>query len=582
MNLDPNLLRQAIRERGLLALTILLGALGGVLVVLQARLLTQVIGAVFLDGLTLAQVAPWLGGLLALIGGRALLTYLAELSAGTLALRLKTALRAELMAHLTRLGPAYVRGERSGELTHTAVEGIEALDAYFSQYLPQLALAALIPLTILAFVLPRDPLSALVLLLTGPLIPFFMILIGGVAAALTRRQYVTLSRLSAYFLDVIQGLPTLKLLGRSRAQIAQIATASERFRQVTMGVLQVTFLSALALELLATLSTAVVAVQIGLRLLYGRLTFADAFFVLLLAPEFYQPLRQLGTRFHAGMSGTAAAARLFAILAEPPPPRPTNPRPLPAPLFPLRLSRVSYTYPARLAEEGAEPPPALLDVELALEAGQRVALVGPSGSGKSTLAALLLGFLTPQDGEITVGGVPLAELDLAAWRAQVAWVPQRPHLFAASAADNIRLARPEADAAAVTAAARLAHADEFIRALPQGYATPLGERGARLSGGQAQRIALARAFLKDAPFLILDEATANLDPESETQLQEALARLLAGRTALLIAHRLNTVSDADRIYVLDGGRVVAQGRHAELRAQGGLYARLTRAYGGAA
>lgn len=576
MNLDQRLLRQAQKARLALAVTVGLGFGSGVLTVLQASLLSQVIDRVFLGGRGLADVYNLVAILVGVILLRAGLTWGSEVTANATAVHVKTSLRRLLFQHLLRLGPAYARGEKTGELAITASEGIEALDAYFSQYLPQLVLAALVPLTFLAFVLPLDPLSGLVLLLTAPLIPVFMILIGNLAQALTRRQWQTLSRMSAYFLDVLQGLTALRILGRSRAQVQVIEQVSERFRQVTMGVLRVTFLSALALEMVATLSTAIVAVQIGLRLLYGQLTFAEAFFVLLLAPEFYLPLRMLGTRFHAGMSGAAAARRIFEILETPfsqatsclPPASAdaTGPGELPAIVF----EDVHYTY--------AGDRPALRGVSFEIASGQKIALVGPSGAGKSTLASLLLRFLEPSQGRIRVGGQPLSEISTETWRTRLAWVSQPPYLFHGTIADNIRLARPQASLEEVVQAARQAHAHEFIHELPQRYDTPVGERGARLSGGQAQRIALARAFLKDAPLVILDEATANLDPETESQIAAALQRLLAGRTALIIAHRLSTIYLADQVLVFDQGSLVESGTHSALLQQNGLYSRLVHAY----
>ena len=342
-----------------------------------------------------------------------------------------------------------------------------------------------------------------------------------------------------------------------------------------MGVLRVTFLSALALEMVATLSTAVVAVQVGLRLLGGHIAFEQALFVLVLAPEFYLPLRLLGVRFHAGMQGVAAARRIWEVLdVEPQAARraaPVPPASLPASPLPLVFEDVHLAY-----DEGARP--ALKGLSLSVAPGETVALVGPSGAGKSTVAYLLLRFLEPDRGTITAGGRPLAALDPVAWRRQIAWVSQKPALFYGTVADNIRLARPTATPDEVIWAARQAHAHEFVSRLPQGYDTLLGERGARLSGGQAQRLALARAFLQDAPLLLLDEATANLDPEVEQSIQEALERLLRGRAALIIAHRLHTIYRADRILVLDGGRVVEEGSHDELLARGGLYRRLVTAY----
>lgn len=608
LNLDKRLLRQAHLTRGALLLTVLLGFAAGVLTVLQARFVSLTVAGVFLDGHSLAQVSGLLRLLLGVILLRAGLAWGSEVSAHAVAGRVKSSLRAQAFDRLLQLGPAYTRGERSGELASTLTEGIEALDAYFSQYLPQLALAALVPLTILALVFPLDPVSGVVLLLTAPLIPIFMVLIGNLAAGLTRRQWRSLSRMSAYFLDLLQGLATLKALGRSRAQVQVLGQVSDNFRRTTLGVLRVTFLSALVLELVATLSTAVVAVQVGLRLLYGWLSFEQAFFVLLLAPEFYQPLRTLGARFHAGMAGLAAAQRIFQILEHDAPElssvQGTASKPEARAVKDSHgLDKLDQRWEAgpdnldqRSAGRSAQPTlhlidlhyayaddrPALRGLSLTIEPGQKVALVGPSGGGKSTVAALLLGFIRPQSGGIILEGRPLDDFDLSAWRDQIAWVPQNPYLFHDTVEANLRIARPESTRAEIEAAARLAHADSFIQSLPDGYATVIGERGARLSGGQAQRIALARAFLKNAPFLILDEPTANLDPQNEAQLGEALDRLLAGRTALIIAHRLNTVARADRIYVLSEGRVVEQGRHADLLACGGLYHRLVAAFEGQA
>jgi thiol reductant ABC exporter CydD subunit len=387
--------------------------------------------------------------------------------------------------------------------------------------------------------------------------------------------------MSAHFLDVLQGLTTLKILGRSRDQAGTIAAVSQQFAATTLGVLRVAFLSAFALEMIATISTAIVAVQVGLRLLYGQVEFEQAFFVLVLAPDFYLPLRLLGTRFHAGMAGTAAAARIFEVLEERPHPRP-HPKPLssgrgerphPRPLSYRRgeivFEDVHYAYDGgRRALDG---------VSFAIEAGQHVALVGPSGAGKSTVFNLLLRFIEPDRGQITCGGVPLCDIGLEEWREQMAWVPQDPYLFADTVAANIRLARPAASMEDVIRAAEKAYADEFIRALPQGYDTPIGERGARLSGGQRQRIALARAFLKDAPLLLLDEATANLDGENAALVQDAVDTLMRGRTTLTITHRLNTAACADQIIVLANGRVAERGAHAGLVRQEGIYHRLVAA-----
>lgn len=571
--MNRRLLSLARGPRLPLLLTILSGLLAGWLTIGQARGLSLVVDGVFLGGQTWPEVRGVFAILLGVVGLRALLAWLTEVSASAVAVRVKNDLRERLFAKIEALGPSFTRSERTGELTTAAIEGVEALDAYFSQYLPQLVLTALVPLSILLFVFPLDPLSGIVLLVTAPLIPVFMILIGKGAEAVTRRQFETLSRLSAHFLDSLQGLTTLKIFGQSRAHARSIAEASDRFRDVTLSVLRVTFLSALALELIATVSTAVVAVEVGLRLLYGHLPFDKALFLLILAPEFYIPLRMLGLRFHAGMAGTTAAKRIYEILdlGESREHSVVIMEQGVEKLFSvLSLSALSYTYPG-------ETETALHDITFDLRAGEHVALVGPSGAGKSTLAALLLRFIQPQAGAILVDGRPLEEISPETWREQVAWVPQNPHLFHDTIAANLRIARPDATEEELEAAVRLARLDEFVRSLPQGYETVIGEEGARLSGGEAQRLALARAYLKDAPILILDEPTASLDPQTESLLEESTRRLMQGRTVITIAHRLNTILQADQIVVLEKGRIVEQGMHRELLAHKGVYAGMVKA-----
>lgn len=587
---DRRLLQQAQSARADLIVTVALGALGGAVTVVQALALSRAVDGAFLRGLDLAGVRPWLLALTGFAVLRALILWVGEVAANRVALRVKTDLRTRLLTHILALGPAYTRGERTGELVNTAVEGVEALDAYFSQYLPQVALAAIVPVTFLFFVFPNDPLSGLVLLLTAPLIPLFMILIGNLADALTRRQWAALSRMSAHFLDVLQGLTTLKLFNRSREQVAVIQQITDRHRDATLNVLRVAFLSAFVLEMVGTLSTAIVAVEIGLRLLYGKMAFQQAFFVLILAPEFYLPLRLLGTRFHAGIAGVAAARRIFEVLETRGHGDAENlfvsPRPCvsPSPALPLSVSfeDVHYTYPGRAMA-------ALSGVSFAIAPGEKVALVGPTGAGKSTVAHLLLDFIRPSAGEIVVRSddtaLPPGLRQQASstspqhptFNIPIAWVPQSPYLFNVSVAENIRLGRPDASRAEVMLAAQQAGAEAFIRALPQGFDTVIGERGTRLSGGQAQRIALARAFLVDAPLVILDEATANLDPVTEAEVEVSLVKLLAGRSALIIAHRLHTIRHADRVVVLDAGRVIEQGTHDALLARRAAYARLVAA-----
>ncbi|HNS36345.1 MAG TPA: thiol reductant ABC exporter subunit CydD [Anaerolineaceae bacterium] len=581
MNLDPRLLRQAWQARFALLATILLGLLGALAIVFQARMLSQIVAGVFIDHHTLAQVQPLLILLLGVILLRVLVSLAGDLSANAVAVKVKNNLRTLLMRRWFERGPAGAEqqtGATTGEVTAAAIQGIESLEAYFSQYLPQLILSALIPLAILTVVFPLDWLSGLALLVTAPLIPIFMRLVGSASQTATGRQWQALGRLSAFFLDTLQGLSTLKALGRSLDQAQKVASVADQYRLTTMRVLRVTFLSALVLELVSTISTAVVAVEIGIRLLYGRIAFEQAFFVLLMAPEFYLPLRQLGLRFHAAMMGISAAQQIFDLLALPVPEsthllESSLAAPNLQPPFEICFNSVSYTYPGRQLE-------ALDNLSFTLHAGKVTALVGPSGSGKTTIVNLLLRFIQPQSGAIWLNDQPLSGFDLAAWRQQIAWVPQQPHLFHDTIAANIRLAWPAASPEDVRLAARQAGLADWIEALPQSYNTLVGESGARLSTGQVQRLALARAFLRPAPILILDEPSAYLDPALEVWLEQSIHQLCVGRTALVIAHRLTTIQQANQILFLSNGRVVESGTHADLLSAGGSYAALLSAYRG--
>ncbi len=560
------------RHIPLLAVVAGAGSAVGGFAVVQAYIFAAVVDGVFLGGLAPADMTTWIYALVAAMVTRAASAWLLETSGNRLALAIKADLRSRLLDHLSALGPVHGGAERTGELVNILSEGIESLEAYFARYLPHLAVAVVVPLAVLAAVAPLDATVMAVMLVTAPLIPVLLALIGHWAGELHQRRWQVLNRLSGHFLEVLQGLTTLKLFGRSREQAEIVFAFSEEFRRTTLGVLRVAFLSALTLELISTVSVALVAVIIGLKLLYGGIGFREAFFILLLAPEFYLPFRMLGAHFHAGAAALAAMNKINELLAAPLPASAAfGDRPFAAPSgVTIEFIGVDYTYPGKTDH-------ALRALSFKLPAGRRIAVVGPSGAGKTTVINLLLGFAAPTGGAIIANGRDLRQIRREDWLSLIAYIPQFPHLFAGTVAENIRLGAAGADEA-LREAASAAGVHEFISRLPQGYDTRIGAGGIGLSGGESQRIAIARAFFRQAAIIIFDEATSALDPRTEQAVGEAVAMLLDGRrTVLTIAHRLATVSKADQIVVLDQGRVVEQGRHDELAACEGVYSRLVAA-----
>ncbi len=572
--IDPRLMAEGRRTRGALYFGIGLGVSAALLVILQAVLLAHVVRDVAFGHQGLAAVAPLLWTLAGLFGLRAALSYASEIVAFKASGQIKTYLRQTLLNHILKLGPVAAADEQSADLAGTMIEGIEALEPYFSRYVPQMALVVAVPLAILALVFPVDWISGLILLSAGPLIPLFMVFVGYRAEAINQKQWQKLLLMSAHFLDVLQGLTTLKLFGRARDEIGIVARISDDYRKTTMAGLRVAFLTSAVLEFFASLAIALVAVVFGSRLLHGNIDFYPAFLVLLLAPEYFVPLRGLSTHYHARMSAIAAARRMFDVLDIPLANNGTDALPTMNEID-IVCEDLHFAYKA-----GA---PVLAGLSCRFPAGKITAIVGTSGVGKTSLARLLLGFAQPVQGWIMVN----ATLDLAAvapesWWQTLAWVPQNPRLFHGSIAANIRLGNPQADDAAVRKAATQARALAFIEAQPDGFETIIGDLGQGLSGGQIQRIALARAFLKNPQLLILDEATANLDLESEALVLEAIAELAVGRTVIVIAHRMAMAERADHLLVLEAGRVAASGTPAQLRADEGAYARLLQAYEGGA
>ncbi|WP_330331532.1 thiol reductant ABC exporter subunit CydD [Streptomyces sp. NBC_00536] len=544
--IDPRLLRYARSTRLFLGAVVALGLAGAGLVVGQAMLIAEIVVGAFEDGRGGQALRTPLLLLAAVALGRALVAWLTELAAHRASAAVKSELRGRLLERAADLGPSWLSGQRTGSLVALATRGVDALDDYFSRYLPQLGLAVVVPVAVLARIVTEDWVSAAIIVVTLPLIPVFMILIGWATQSRMDRQWRLLSRLSGHFLDVVAGLPTLKVFGRAKAQAESIRTITDDYRRATMRTLRIAFLSSFALELLATLSVALVAVTIGMRLVHGDLDLYTGLVILILAPEAYLPLRQVGAQYHAAAEGLAAAEEIFEVLETPVTAAGGTAAVPPAAAAELSFEGVEVRYEGR-AESSPGP------VSLTVAPGECVALTGPSGVGKSTLLQVLLGFVAPTGGRVRIGGVDLAELSLEQWRERIAWVPQRPHLFAGTIAENVRLARPEASDEEVARALRDAGAEEFVAALPGGARTALGEGGVGLSAGQRQRLALARAFLADRPVLLLDEPTAALDGETEAAVVDAVRRLAAGRTVLLVVHRPALLAVADRVVAVGTG-----------------------------
>jgi thiol reductant ABC exporter CydD subunit len=521
-----------------------------VLVVAQASLLAHGIAAAFIGGADLADLRSTMVVLALVIAGRAVTAWLTEGAAHRASARVKSQLRGQLLAHAVRLGPRWLAGRRTAELATLATRGVDALDVYFSRYLPQLVLAVVVPIAVLVRMFPADVLAAVTVVLTLPLIPVFTVLIGMAAQARSRRRWRALTHLANHFLDVIAGLSTLKIFGRAKAQAGHIRRVTDEYRRETMATLRIAFMSSLVLELLASIGVALVAVGVGLRLVEGSLDLETGLLVLILAPEAYLPLRHLGTHYHASAEGLAAAEDVFSVLESPVPPTGGRTDVLDLRRAELRVEALTV----RHADRDESAPDGL---DFVLRPGELVGIAGPSGSGKTTLLHVLLGLIQPDEGRIVMAvargqEVDLAELDPQTWRRQVSWVAQDPYVVPGSLADNVRLGAPDASNHAVADALREAGLHE----LP--LDTWVGERGAGLSAGQRRRLALARALVRNSPLLLLDEPTAGLDPATEEAvLATVRSRADDGYLVLVVAHRPSVLAAADRVVQLAPAVVAA-------------------------
>ncbi len=552
--LDPRLLRFARSTRGFLMLVVVLGALTAVLVIVQARLLSSVIVEVTADGAGWAEVAGSVGVLALVFVARAAVAWAAQVGAARTSVRAKAELREASLDHILKLGPASSAAEDPGETSALVTRGIDALDGYYSRYLPQLVLAVIVPIAVLLTILGQDLLSAVIVAVTLPLIPVFMVLIGMYTRAQVDRQWKTLAALSGHFLDLVSGLPTLILFGRAKVQVGAIRAIGDRYRSTTMGVLRVTFLSSLALELIASIAVALVAVSVGLRLAEGQIDYRVGLFVLLLAPEAYLPLRLVGQHFHAAAEGLGAADRLFTILETPVPVEgveqpPTGP-------ITIHVDALYVSYPTR-------SEPAVAGVSFTAEPGTITALVGPSGSGKTTVLNALLGFIAPQSGAIRISdpvqSLALREVDCRAWRTQISWMPQRADLVSAdlddslTIADALRLGVPDATDAEIWSALERVAMESAVHQRPLGLQSQLVADGSGMSIGQLQRLALARAILRRGAVVLLDEPTAAIDASTEQVIVDVVRQLAAaGATVVVVAHRPALVEVAHQIVRIAG------------------------------
>ncbi len=561
-------LQQQSRSAGKwLLISIGLGVLGGLLIVAQAWLIARIVNSAFMSEGPQVRLGPLFAGLAAVVALKALISWGREIAGFLSGAAVRSRIRKDIMAHLAAVGPVGISPLPAGRLVSSALEQVEALQNFVARYLPQLALAALLPLVILIYIFPISWAAGTILLVTAPLIPLFMILVGMGAESISQRHFQALARMSAYFLDTLRGLTTLKLFGQSKARATRIESISRQYRRRTMAVLRVAFLSSAVLEFFAAIAIALVAVYLGMYYLdyldfgaYGRpINFGAGFFILLLAPDFFLPLRELGTHYHARADAIGAAGEILKVfeLPEPAAAGPKSKITAAAPCI-IRFESVSVNYGLN-SRRGVE------SIDFTLKKGEQVAMVGASGAGKSTLIHLLMGFITPTAGRILIDGVPLHDLAIETWRRNLAWIGQNPMLFSASLRDNIALARPDASDAQIEVAARRAGVLEFAARREAGLQSDAGEQGRGLSVGQAQRVALARAFLKEAPLLLLDEPTASLDISTEIEILTDLHGWSQGRTVLMATHRPAALALMDRIIILKEGRMAAEGRYEELK-----------------
>lgn len=541
-------------------------------IIMQAKWLAEVISALFAGG-KLQEQAGGVGLFLLAFVLRQCCGLLMQRTAAGFAERTGLSLRKQMLTRLFELGPRYAGKEGTGNLVTLVLEGVTKFRTYLELFLPRMLATGITPALVWIYVFMLNRNSAVILLLTFPIIIVFMILIGMTAQRHTMRQLKTYKLLSNHFVDSLRGLETLRFLGRSKQHIRSIEKVSDSYRSATMKTLRVAFLSSFALDFFTMLSVASVAVSLGLPLVKGNIELLPALTVLILAPEFFLPVRMVGADYHATLDGKEAGESMEKIISAAEE-EAAKAAPIPegvswtwTPDSILRLKGIGVRY----EQEGRA---SLDEVDLTLKGMTKIGIIGESGAGKSTLADVLGGFLRPTSGNVELNGSVLGDLGTAPWREQITYIPQKPYLFSGSLADNIRFNKPDATLDDARRAAEAAGLGGLIAGLPNGLNEPVGGGGRPLSGGQEQRVALARALLSDRPVIVLDEPTAHLDIETEYELKETMLPLFEGKLVILATHRLHWMQNMDRVVVMDQGRIVETGTHEELIAARGAYSDL--------
>lgn len=567
---DRRLIRELKRIKGFWIKVAVAAIAVVTLTIFQGQKLAWIIDGIIIKKVGITNILGVVAFLAFIILAKNISAFLYEYYHRLCAIKIKEHLRDRLVKDILLMGPVKLRDKSSGALSSVVQTGIDQLEPYFSEFIPQLVMVMASTVLVLASVMWVDWISGVIMLVTVPFIPVFMILIGKMATNVNQQQWKKLQQMNGHFLDVLRGLPTLRLFGRLKRQAEIVKEVNEAFRGTTMKVLRIAFLSALVLELVATISTALVAVSLGIRLIYGRMDFYNAFFVLLMVPEYYQPIRQLGAKFHAAIGSRAAADEVYQYLNNRDEARHkegssgnvmTNEE-MPSQVE-VAIQNLCYTY-----DNGHQ---VLNDVTIHIPWGKKIALVGPSGGGKSTLTAILLGFVHGHTGNIRINNHLRDDFSTDAWRRYFAYVPQNPKLFKGSLLDNLIMANPEAAMDDVEEVVEKVGMKNWVTGLPEGYNTYIGEGGIALSGGQAQLVVIARALLKKAPILIMDEPTSALDSETEARINHVLNEAFKGKSVFIIAHRMPTIMNSDRIYYLENGKIIEVGNHEELTRLGGHY-----------